>query len=500
MTETSCQSNNISNILESKEDTNSEVQSKVSTPSQILVRVKRRRSRSPAEALLLTNSLSQAKRSKTDHDDSTKENSKIKVFRFTATLDDKDKDSSTKELLTKVIEETSREIENVRAQKRQILKSDKRSIKNIRTSAQNSKYQETGGKQISTTLVDKSIKARYRVVESKRGLNDPNGANKSPSDTPNNKAEKELCSKEEISKSNSEVNCVNKELNNLYRLYDLELDDDSSFGQLRQDQSLSASSNLNKKGSLKNEDTIVCNGVRAEEIKDKTVDECKNDSEYVYDLYCHIDQDEAISSDSTAKATVNSSQTSEVQPDKCCSKTISEFQTIPDIHSYFEDAANIVGCDWKSAQDYLTSDLDDGMPDWWHRAGNTNYNSDFGHDDSDDSNAEDNWRNDYPDEFDGEDNEYDGYGFDNQNEETEDDIYGLDSLRIRDYGSSDDEGEDRLVYSLDDSKEYSDISNRHGSAYASYKRKMQRFLDNEDDFDEHELDDDSSDEYSDKDF
>ena len=54
--------------------------------------------------------------------------------------------------------------------------------------------------------------------------------------------------------------------------------------------------------------------------------------------------------------------------------------------------------------------------------------------------TEDNWRNDYPDEFDGEDNGDDGYGFDNDNEEIEDDIYGLDSLRIRDNGSSDDEG------------------------------------------------------------
>ena len=131
MTETNCQSSNIFTTLESKEDTNSEVQSKVSTPSRMLVRVKRRRSRSPVEALLLTNSLSQAKRSKTDHGDSSKENSKIKVFRFTATLNDKDKDSSTKELVTKVIEETNREIENVKAQKRLISKSDKRSIKSM---------------------------------------------------------------------------------------------------------------------------------------------------------------------------------------------------------------------------------------------------------------------------------------------------------------------------------------------------------------------------------
>lgn len=152
------------------------------------------------------------------------------------------------------------------------------------------------------------------------------------------------------------------------------------------------------------------------------------------------------------------------------------------------------------AQEYLTSDLNDGMPDWWHRAGNANYNSDFDPDDSDDSNAEDNWRNDYPDEIDGDDNDEDVYGFEeNYDESFENDIQGLDSLQIRDSCSSDDDQEDRLVYSLDESKEFSEVSNRHGSAYASYKRKMKRFLEDRDDLeDDDELDNSSSDDGSDE--
>ena len=43
---------------------------------------------------------------------------------------------------------------------------------------------------------------------------------------------------------------------------------------------------------------------------------------------------------------------------------------LPDFQSAFGHVTtNIVGCDWKSVQDYLASDLSDGMPDWWHRGG-----------------------------------------------------------------------------------------------------------------------------------
>ena len=81
----------------------------------------------------------------------------------------------------------------------------------------------------------------------------------------------------------------------------------------------------------------------------------------------------------------------------------------------------------------------------------------------------------------------------------ENDIQGLDSLQIRDSCSSDDDPEDRLVYSLNESKEFSEVSNRHGTAYASYKRKMQRFLEDRDDLeDDDELDNSSSDDGSDE--
>merc|ERR1711997_585831 len=100
----------------------------------------------------------------------------------------------------------------------------------------------------------------------------------------------------------------------------------------------------------------------------------------------------------------------------------------------------------------------------------------------------------------GDDNDEDVYGFEENYDETfENDIHGLDSLQIRDSCSSDDDQEDRLVYSMDESKEFSEVSNRHGSAYASYKRKMQRFLEERDDLeDDDELDNSSSDECSDE--
>merc|ERR1712150_116301 len=113
--------------------------------------------------------------------------------------------------------------------------------------------------------------------------------------------------------------------------------------------------------------------------------------------------------------------------------------------------------------------------------------------------AEDNWRNDYPDELDGDDSDDDAYGFEDYHEKFEDEISGLDSLQIRDeeYSGNSDEGDDEgLVYALDEDKEYSDVSNRHGSSYASYKRKMQRFLGDIDDQDDDYLDNDSSDDCS----
>ena len=100
----SCESKN-------ERDMSSTISTKESIPGRMLVRVKRRRSCSPAEAILLTSTLN-IKRAKTDNDDSSttdkgKSNSEIKIFRFTATLGNEVRDTNTKDLVSKVLEETS---------------------------------------------------------------------------------------------------------------------------------------------------------------------------------------------------------------------------------------------------------------------------------------------------------------------------------------------------------------------------------------------------------
>ena len=479
------------------------------TPGRMLVRVKRRRSRSPAEALLLTNSISHAKRTKTEDDDKTKIDSKINIFRFTATLNAKENESNTKELVAKVLEETNKEIESAKAQKLLSSKPDKKSIKSIRTFTNTSKYPPPGDKVYSKSTNVNSVKARYRVIESKRGPIDPDAVSDGISDI--SSAISSNNSKLDIEKSDNHVaketpegpsDITNEELKNLYQLFDLELEDSKNIDHTKQKQFLrdfkqpNSRSRNNKDRKINDDDTITCNGIRAEETENEDDSDLTSNQEYVYDLYCHINQEDPQISDSKTKSTTSNDKSEGIS-----SQTLSEIVPLPDFQSCFEQGtANIIGCDWKSAQEYLTSDLNDGMPDWWHRAGNTNYNSDFDPNDSDDSNAEDNWRNDYPDEIDGDDNDEDVYGFEENYDETfENDIDGLGSLQIRDSCSSDDDQEDRLVYSMDESKEFSEVSNRHGSAYASYKRKMQRFLEDRDDLeDDDELDNSSSDECSDE--
>ena len=473
------------------------------TPGRMLVRVKRRRSRSPAEALLLTNSINHAKRTKTEDDDKTEINSKINIFRFTATLNDKENESNTKELVAKVLEETNKEIESAKAQKLLSSKPDKKSIKSIRNFNHASKYPPPGDKVYYKSINANSVKARYRIIESKRGIIDSDANSDSISETSSAVSSK-LDATTNVANETPEdpSNLANAELKNLYQLYDLELEDSNNIVDSKQKQFLrdfkqpNSRNKTNKDRKIKDDDTITCNGVRAEEIENEEDDELSNDQEYVYDLYCHINQEDSKISDPKSK-----SADCEDKRECVSSQSLSEIQPLPDFQSCFDQGTtNIIGCDWKSAQEYLTSDLNDGMPDWWHRAGNTNYNSDFDPDDSDDSNAEDNWRNDYPDEIDGDDNDEDVYGFEeNYDEAFENDIQGLDSLQIRDSCCSDDDQEDRLVYSLNESKEFSEVSNRHGTAYASYKRKMQRFLEDRDDLeDDDELDNSSSDDGSDE--
>merc|ERR1712060_439805 len=185
---------------------------------------------------------------------------------------------------------------------------------------------------------------------------------------------------------------------------------------------------------------------------------------------------------------------------------LSDFQS-----SFGHATPNIVGCDWKSVQDYLTCDLNEEMPEWWRRGGEieTEYGSDF--DNSDDSNAEDNWRNDYPDELDddlcglkdedeGKGYDDDAFGFDDGDVfgmYEESDTYGFNALQINNeqLSSSFDDDEEQLLYSLAEDSEYDDTSNKHGAAYAKYKRKMQCILEVDNQGDDDKGDDSSKDNY-----
>ena len=94
--------------------------------------------------------------------------------------------------------------------------------------------------------------------------------------------------------------------------------------------------------------------------------------EYVYDLYCRVDQ-QTINSEKD----ITSEKTKGKQDLAECNHGIRQEnvgevkkQSLPNFESVFGHAAtNIVGCDWKSAQAYLAGD---DMPAWWHRGSDVN--------------------------------------------------------------------------------------------------------------------------------
>ena len=92
----------------------------------------------------------------------------------------------------------------------------------------------------------------------------------------------------------------------------------------------------------------------------------------MYDLYCHIDDSHThvYNSKESTKLVQNSSEIASKTPGNE-QENINDIVPLPDFQSTFgEVVTNIIGCDWKSAQNYLTSDLsNDGMPTWWHRGG-----------------------------------------------------------------------------------------------------------------------------------
>jgi len=474
---------------------------KESIRGRILVRVRRRRSRSPAEAILLTENVTQIKRAKIGDSEKDKINENedklpIKIFRFTATLSNDETERNTEELVSKMLSKTTKEIEIAKTKSATTPSSEKKSIKNLKANAAASPSIGTDKNKLLSSI-KKSAEARYRMVQTKRDTND-------------------LISDEAHDKNIEQSNNIDKELKSLYQLYDLELEESES--------------NSNNRKQRPKDDIITCNGVQSEELQLKeTINAKEND--FVYDLYCHITQEHSLLPNPLSNLSSKlSGNQNEVTYNKSLEEKSAEMPPLPDFQSAFGHVTtNIVGCDWKSVQDYLASDLSDGMPDWWHRGGDIDaeYGSNF--DDSDDSNAEDNWRNEYPDELDefDDDDIYgfkdeddaldyddDGFGFDDgdvfglvdgeehefQNIRSENDIYGFDTLRIQDeelLENSSDGNDEQLLYTLEEDSEFRDSSNRHGLAYAKYKRKMQRLAGEIDDDDDENTDDSSDDCYED---
>ena len=117
------------------------------------------------------------------------------------------------------------------------------------------------------------------------------------------------------------------------------------------------------------EDIITCNGTKSavlsEGSKSKPVDD-----DFVYDLYCDINQENLPTPKSITKPfkMFNKKET-ESLPTKD-DKKLATVNPLSDFQSSFGHATtNIVGCDWKSVQDYLTCDLNEEMPEWWRRGG-----------------------------------------------------------------------------------------------------------------------------------
>ena len=486
-----CQSKSVTNNIAS----GSHVKEVI--PSRVVVRVKRRRSRSPAEALLLTENISNIKRAKKGDasDCATNEhgsNAKLKVFRFTATLNDCKREEETEELVTKMLEKTNKEIKEAKRQKCPNSTPDRRAIKSIKNGHSSVRYSTEPAHKNHDYSVEKSVEARYHIVQSKRdnitGLSEDhrNKGENGEESVANDKSKFYKPQDSADNEKHKDDHMIKQELENFCQFYDLEIEDTNSKLKSHPNKDVAHGDTAI---SNREEDVITCNGVQSQEIK-------PDNKDYVYDLYCHIDDSQTYvhNSKESTKLVQNASEFA-FKSQRNEQENVNDMAPLPDFQSTFGDVVtNIIGCDWKSAQNYLTSDLsNDGMPAWWHRGGEIN--SDIEIEASDDSNEEDNWRNDYPDEVDD-----DVYGYDEGNIDKE--IYGLDGLQMDDYGNrsdNSDENDDRLLYTIEDNSEFNNISNRHGLAYASYKRKMQRYLGEIND-DDDELDKDSSDEDSDKDF
>ena len=87
-------------------------------------------------------------------------------------------------------------------------------------------------------------------------------------------------------------------------------------------------------------------------------------------MYCHIDNSQTDLHNSNEHSKLEYSAAA-FPFQKQETENVHDLAPLPDFQSTFGHAVtNIIGCDWKSAQNYLTSDLsNDGMPAWWHRGG-----------------------------------------------------------------------------------------------------------------------------------
>jgi len=467
-----------------------------STPGRILVRVKRRRSRSPPEALLLTDNVTPIKRAKIGVSDKCKSMIKddklpVKIFRFTATISDDVSKRNTEELITKMLEKTNKDIERAKAQNVLNTTSEKKSLKDL-TPHSNSHQLKIFEQNLLISSIKKSAEARYKVVQTRRN-NIKTSVEKSTKneDQPPDIENAFSIRQSRIDHKNSDL--IDIGLSSLYQLYDIEIEESKMESGSKFHTSFKAKTkNANDRIQ---DDIITCNGIQSEEVlreenKTKPVDD------FVYDLYCDIHQENLPMSESITKSfNICNEKETESLPSKEKDKKLVTVNHLPDLQSSFGHATNIVGCDWKSVQDYLTCDLNEEMPEWWHRGGviEAEYGSDC--DNSDDSNAEDNWRNEYPDELDDEDDgigyDEDAFGFDDGDVfgmYEENDIYGFNALQINNderSSSPSDDDEEQLLYSLAEDSEYNETSNKHGAAYAKYKRKIQHSLevDNHDDND-----------------
>lgn len=466
--------------------------------NRLVLRVKRRRSNSPAEALIITDGVSQVKRAKKGE----LENKEIdqynvvnpmKIFRFTATLNGDSQPKSTNELINKVLLQTENEIKDVK-QKSNATSKERCGIKHQKSLAAN---RVNTPEKLLLSSAQKNAQARYCIVQSNRSIGDSNTERNDPNSTLEkglvltksgkvSDLSKEL--QEDVSSGSEQLN--DKELQALSRMYDVVIAEDDSKSQHRIQEKGPSHCSTEKKTDQN--DVITCNGLESSKTDNHSPATKYAESEYVYDLYCHINhqepQNDTNEKPCNIKSTCQIAASSEMSPN--LSKDITHQFQLPDFKSAFGHAtASIVGCDWESAKEYLTTDTNgDGMPSWWHRGGDI----DLDFEASDDSNAEDNWRNDYPDEID----DLKLHDGDDYDELDNDDIYGFDAMELKDHEddleNSDDELSDKLVYSIDGSAEFGAVSNKHGEAYARYKTKMQRLLGESDSEDEGELADDSS--------